>query len=120
MAGFCFYLFMHGISPGMNYPEKFTYYLHTGGLKYSEQEVYSGDEIHDQLVRWLESNPDGWKLTFTTYVPIQMFYSDDLTVNVTINAVVVKYSSLGGVGPSLQVYKEIDSPESVLGKFADQ
>ena len=127
LTGVVLYVFLHGITPDLTYPETFTYTYYTndaGELSFVEQKVREGDELYDNLIKLLDKHSKGWKPDFNTYVPNHYFTyvpnhyfsSDDLTINVLRDTVVINYAPHAG-SRHWQVLKSSESIESVLGQL---
>lgn len=133
LTGSVLYVFLHGITPDLVYPESFQYWHYdpehaeititiqdieegpknAGGKSSLYTKVKEGDRIYDNLLKLLENNPNGWKPDLATYVPIHMFSSKNLNVNVLEGGVVINYSAIPFPG-HIQISKRINALDLLL------
>ena len=65
-------------------------------LQYCGETIGSGNKIYAELQQWLKENPNNWKNTLATYVPVDYFSSPTMLVNVRTSQVVVNYKNKSG------------------------
>lgn len=64
-------------------------------FEFCGQEITPESANYQSLLNWFKSNSNGWQKSPASYVPGQVFKSENMTVNIINNLVIVNYQSKG-------------------------
>jgi len=60
---------------------------------YCGKQIWGKDKEYKEIITWLKQNKVGWKFSYVTYVPRQVYHYPSFVVNVLEGAVVVSYKT---------------------------
>ena len=74
-----------------NFPKEFEHYTYDKG-SYSDKVLIDNSDVrYQKLHKWFLENKSGWEIDINTYAPGEVFFSNELRINILGDGVIVDF-----------------------------